>query len=401
MARCAGRGERWEVVVSEAGTLAPSTRWARDHRDPSLSVEASVIEQPSAERRVAVANETIEGLQAGVPRTIDDLGVSFWRETLAPYARPDLPHAIACVATSVVPYLALTVLMYMALSVSTLLAAALVLPATGFLVRTFIVFHDCTHGSFLPSRRANRWLGVVCGVLVYTPFHSWRHEHAVHHATAGDLDHRGIGDVDTLTVAEYLTGSRGQRLGYRLMRNPLVLLGLGPLWAMILEPRLVPRWARDRFARKIISTDIVLLALWGGLCALFGWRAVLFVQLTPALLAGSVGIWMFYVQHQFDGVYWERHERWSYAASALHGSSYLRLPKVLQFFTGNIGLHHVHHLNAKIPNYNLQRAHDENPIFREARQLGAWEAVLALRLKLYDERSGRLVSFADARIAPR
>jgi omega-6 fatty acid desaturase (delta-12 desaturase) len=286
--------------------------------------------------------------------------------------------------------------MYALLGVSTPLAIALVVPVTGFLVRTFIVFHDCTHGSFLPSRRANRWLGVFCGVLVYTPFHSWRHEHAVHHATAGDLDHRGMGDVDTLTVAEYLARSRAQRLGYRLMRNPLVLLGLGPLWAMIIEPRMVPGWARRRFGRAIIATDVVLVALWIGLCVLFGWRAVLFVQLVPALLAGAVGIWLFYVQHQFEGVYWERHERWSYAASALHGSSYLRLPKLLQFFTGSIGLHHVHHLHARIPNYNLQRAHDENPIFHTARELGAWEGVLALRLKLYDEASGRLVRFAAA-----
>ena len=171
---------------------------------------------------------------------------------------------------------------------------------------------------------------------------------------------------------------------------------------MILEPRLVPRWARERFGRKIIATDLVLFALWGGSCALFGWQAVLLVQLAPALLAGAVGIWLFYVQHQFEGVYWEHSEHWSYAASALHGSSYLRLPRLLQFFTGNIGLHHVHHLHAKIPNYNLQRAHDENPVFQDARQLGAWEAVLALRLKLYDERRGRLVTFAQAlRVAGR
>jgi omega-6 fatty acid desaturase (delta-12 desaturase) len=335
--------------------------------------------------------------EPSVSPAVEALDASFWRETLAPYAKADVRRAVACIATSVVPYLALTALMYRALSVSTLLAVALILPATGFLVRTFIVFHDCTHGSFLPSRRANRWLGVACGVLVYTPFHSWRHEHAVHHATAGDLDRRGTGDVDTLTVAEYLERGPAQRLGYRLMRNPLVLLGLGPLWAMILEPRLVPRWARERFARKIIATDVALVALWAGLIALFGWRAVLLVQLVPALLAGAVGIWMFYVQHQFEGVYWERAEHWSYAASALHGSSHLRLPKVWQFFTGNIGLHHVHHLHARIPNYNLQRAHDENPIFDGARELGAWEAVLALRLKLYDERSGRLVTFAQAR----
>jgi omega-6 fatty acid desaturase (delta-12 desaturase) len=321
---------------------------------------------------------------------------SFWRETLLPYATPDVRRAAVDVVTSAVAYVALTGLMYALLDVSWVMVAALSLPATGFLLRTFIVFHDCAHGSFLPWRRVNTWLGVICGLIVYSPFHSWRHEHAVHHATAGDLDRRGMGDVDTWTVAEYQACSRPQRLAYRLMRNPLVMLGLGPLWALILEPRLVPSWARARFARKIIATDLALAALLAGLCALFGWRAVLVVQLPTAMLAGAVGIWLFYVQHQFEDVYWERAKDWSYVASALQGSSYLRLPRVLQFFTGNIGLHHVHHLNARIPNYNLQRAHDENPVFHTARVLNLQESVLALRFKLYDERSRRLVPFSDA-----
>src|SRR3954452_13022426 len=322
---------------------------------------------------------------------------SFWRNTLAPYAIPDTRRAVADVATSALPYLVLTALMYAARDVSTVLVIALALPAAGFLVRTFVVFHDCTHGSFSPWRRVNTWLGVGCGLLVYSPFHSWRHEHAVHHATAGDLDQRGIGDVDTLTVAEYASRSWAQRLGYRLMRNPFVMLGFGPLWALILEPRLVPSWARKRFGRKILATDLALVVLLTSLCVVFGWRAVLFVQLPAAMLAGALGIWMFYVQHQFEDVYWEHKENWSYVASALEGSSYLRLPRVLQFFTGNIGLHHVHHLHAGIPNYNLQRAHDENPVFHDARQLDLRGAVFALRLKLYDERSRRLVGFSAAR----
>jgi acyl-lipid omega-6 desaturase (Delta-12 desaturase) len=327
------------------------------------------------------------------------LDPSFWRETLAPYARPSPGRALLDVATSVVPYLILTALMYWALDVSTLVFLGLAIAATGFLVRTFIVFHDCAHGSFLASRRANAWLGVACGLLVYSPFHSWRYEHAVHHATAGDLDRRGTGDVDTMTVAEYAASPRGKRVAYRLMRNPVVLLGIGPLWALILEPRLVPRWARERFGRQILATDAVLVALLGGLCALAGWRAVLLVQLLPAMLAGAVGIWLFYVQHQFEHVYWRRTDQWSYAESALRGSSHLCLPRTLQFFTGNIGLHHVHHLSARIPNYNLQRAHDENPIFHDVHQLHFWEAVRALRLKLYDERSGQLVTFAQGRLA--
>jgi omega-6 fatty acid desaturase (delta-12 desaturase) len=322
---------------------------------------------------------------------------SFWRERLAPYAKPRVGRGVLDLATSVVPYLALTAAAYALLRVSDLLSLVVAVPAAGFLLRTFIVFHDCAHGSFLPNRTVNKWVGVVCALLVFSPFHSWRHEHAIHHATAGDLDHRGMGDVDTLTVAEYLGRPWPRRLGYRLMRNPFVLLLLGPLWALLLEPRLVPRWARQRFGRKIIATDVTLVALIGALCALLGWRAVLLVQLPSAMLAGAAGVWLFYVQHQFEGVYWQRHDRWSYADSALRGSSYLKLPKVLQFFTGNIGLHHVHHLNPRIPNYNLQRAHDENTVFHDVPTLTLWQGIRTLRLKLYDEQRGRLVSFSAAR----
>src|SRR3954465_3925923 len=225
---------------------------------------------------------------------------SFWRETLAPYAIPDARRGAIDVATSAVPYLALTASMYALVDVSPVLVAALSILAAGFLMRTFIVFHDCAHGSFLPARGGNAWLGVACGLPVYSPFHSWRHEHAVHHATAGDLDRRGMGDVDTLTVAEYLARPWPQRLEYRLMRNPFVLLVLGPLWALLLEPRLVPGWARRRFWRKIVATDLALFVLVGTLCAVAGWRAVLLVQLPSALLAGATGVWMFYVQHQFE-----------------------------------------------------------------------------------------------------
>ena len=330
---------------------------------------------------------------------IEALGPSFWRERLAPYAEPRIRRGVLDIATSVVPYFALTAAAYALLHVSYLFALALAVPAAGFLVRTFIVFHDCTHGSFFPSRTANKWVGMVCGLIVFMPFHPWRHEHAVHHATAGDLDHRGMGDVDTLTVAEYLGRSWPSRLAYRLVRNPFVMLILGPVWAMMLEPRLVPGGTNRRFWRQVIATDVALVAVIGALCALVGWKAVLLVQLPPAMLAGAVGIWLFYVQHQFEGAYWQRHDSWSYPASALQGSSYLKLPKILQFFTGNIGLHHVHHLNPRIPNYNLQRAHDENAVFHDVPTLNMWEGIRALRLKLYDEQRGRLVSFSAANSA--
>ncbi len=322
---------------------------------------------------------------------------AFWREPLAPYARADLRRSLLDLATSAVPYLALSVAMYFSLEVSYLLTLALAIPTGGFLVRTFIVFHDCGHGSFMPSKRANTWVGRVAGLLVYSTFHAWRHEHAVHHATSGDLDRRGEGDVDTWTVAEYMAKPWWGRAGYRMLRNPLVMLGLGPLWALLLEPRLVPLRARARIRNSHIATNIALVLIVGPICWLIGWQAFVAIQLPTVLIAGGTGIWLFYVQHQFEDAYWESSDEWSYADAALRGSSYLKLPKVLQFFTGNIGLHHVHHLNARVPNYNLQRAHDENAIFHDVPVLSFWDGMRALRLKLWDERTGRLVTYGQAR----
>jgi omega-6 fatty acid desaturase (delta-12 desaturase) len=296
-----------------------------------------------------------------------------------------------------VPYLALSVLMYLSLRVSFVLTLALAIPAAGFLLRTFIMFHDCTHGAFLPSRRANTWCGIVLGVVVFQPFHSWRYSHAVHHGTAGDLDHRGVGDVQTLTVEEYRSRPWRSRLGYRLFRNPLVMFGIGPIYSLVILPRLVRRAMRPRIRRSVILTDLALAVVIGGLCWLLGWREFLLVLLPPLWLGGAAGVFLFYVQHQFEDTYWESAGDWSFTDAALRGSSYLKLPQPLQFFTGNIGLHHVHHLNARIPNYNLQRAHDENPVFHDVPTLTLWDGIRTLRLKLFDEQSGRLVSFSAAR----
>jgi acyl-lipid omega-6 desaturase (Delta-12 desaturase) len=320
-----------------------------------------------------------------------------WRESLAPFARPHIGLSALDVATSAVPYVGLTTLMYLTLDVSYLLTLAIALPASGFLLRTYIVFHDCAHGSFLPTKRANAVLGVITGLLVYSPFSSWRHSHAVHHATAGDLDRRGVGDVPTLTVSEYREGSWRKRLGYRLFRNPLVMFGIGPLYALMLQPRLISRSARPRMRRSVMFTNVALALLVGSLCWLVGWQAFLLVQMPTALVAGSAGVWLFYVQHQFEDTYWQSAEDWSYADAALSGSSYLKLPKLLQFFTGNIGLHHVHHLSARIPNYNLQAAHDAHPLFHDVPTLTLWDGLRAVRLKLWDPDRRRLVTFAEAR----
>jgi omega-6 fatty acid desaturase (delta-12 desaturase) len=313
------------------------------------------------------------------------------------YARPDLGRSLLALATSVVPFIGLWALMYLALQVSYLLVLVLAVPTAGFLLRTYILFHDCTHGSFLPGRRANAWLGAVLALIVFTPFARWRHEHAVHHATAGDLDRRGIGDVPTLTVAEYNARSWRGRLAYRLFRNPLVMFGIGPSYSMLVMPRWIDRSARPRIQRSVWGTNLAIALVVGGLCWLLGWRDFVLVESPLVLLAGGAGLWLFYVQHQFEHIYWQRSPEWTYTDAALRGSSYLRLPKVLQFFTGNIGLHHVHHLSPKIPNYNLQRAHDENPIFHSAPRLSLWDGLRVVRLKLWDEDAGRLVTWAEGR----
>jgi acyl-lipid omega-6 desaturase (Delta-12 desaturase) len=306
-----------------------------------------------------------------------------WRESIEPYERASWVKGIFDLATSVVPYIALGVLMYASLGFASYwVTLALAVPAAGFLLRTFIVFHDCTHGSFLPSRRANLWVGRITGLLVFQPFANWRHNHAVHHGTAGDLDRRGTGDVMTWTYEEYASASWRGRLGYRLFRNPLVMFGVGPLWSLMIGPRLWNSSMRKRAIHSVMLTNVALALVIAGICWLLGWQAFLLVQMPVAMLGGLAGVWMFYVQHQFEDAYWESGEDWAYADAALQGSSYLKLPQPLQFFTGNIGIHHVHHLSAKVPNYNLQRAHDEIPLLHEVPVLKLRDAFAAGRLKV-------------------
>jgi omega-6 fatty acid desaturase (delta-12 desaturase) len=296
----------------------------------------------------------------------------------------------------VVPYFALSAAMYFALDTSYWLVLLLAVPAAGFLMRTYILFHDCTHGSFLPGKRANQWAGILIGLIVYSPFYSWRHNHAVHHATSGDLNRRGVGDVPLHTVAEYRAMSRGKKIEYRLYRNPLVMFGLGPIWSLMIGPRFTSKKMRPRIRRSVIGTNIALVFYVGFFCWLMGWQEFLLVMAPTAWLGGMAGVFMFYVQHQFEDAYWENGEAWSYDDAGLRGSSYIKLPQPFQFFTGNIGLHHVHHLSARIPNYNLQDAHDANPVFQSVPTLTFWGGIKAVRLKLWDEERGRLVTWREA-----
>jgi acyl-lipid omega-6 desaturase (Delta-12 desaturase) len=335
----------------------------------------------------------------GPPRTRSGLTAEhqFWRESMAPHEQSSVRRSLIDVTTSVMPYLALTVAMYLSLKISPWITLVLAVPTAGFLLRTFIVFHDCAHGSFLPTKRANLWLGRFTGILVFQPFGNWRHNHAIHHGTSGDLDRRGTGDVMTLTVEEYLSRPWKVRLGYRLFRNPLVMFGVGPIWSLMIGPRIWSRKMRPRQRRSVIEVNLMLGVLIALIVWVVGLQAWLLVQMPTAILAGTLGVWMFYVQHQFEDVYWESSERWSYAAAALRGSSYLRLPKLLQFFTGNIGLHHVHHLSAKVPNYNLQRAHDESSIFHNVPVLTVRDGLRSIRLKVIDPEGGRLLTWSEVR----
>jgi len=316
---------------------------------------------------------------------------------MVPYERPSLKLSLFDLATSVVPYLVLTVVMYLSVDGALWLTLALAIPAGGFLLRTFIIFHDCTHGSFLANRRANLWVGRLTAFLVFQPFANWRHNHAVHHGSAGDIERRGTGDVETLTVDEYLERTPKQRFAYRAFRNPGVMLGIGPLWSLMIGPRIWSKKMRPRALHSVWLTNVALAVVLGAIWWFVGFEAWLLVQMPAAMLAGCAGVFLFYVQHQFEDAYWETGETWSYADAALKGSSYLKLPKVFQFFSGNIGLHHVHHLSAKVPNYNLQRAHEENPIFHDVPVLTVREGLHALRLKVIDPKDGRLLTWAEVR----
>jgi omega-6 fatty acid desaturase (delta-12 desaturase) len=267
-----------------------------------------------------------------------------------------------------------------------------------FMIRLFIIQHDCGHGSFFQSSRLADIVGTILGVITLTPYHYWKKTHAIHHATSGNLEHRGFGDIDTLTVDEYLRLSRWGRLKYRVYRHPLVLFGVGAVLHFFVRhrlPTIIPaQWKRER--RSILYTDLGLALLVTVMGLILGFREFLLVYLPFTLMACSIGVWLFYVQHQFEPTYWEHDSNWMYEDAALEGSSFLRLPKPLQWLTGNIGLHHVHHLSARIPNYRLQEVFDKYPELQRVTTITMWRSLSCMSLALWDERQRRLVRFREA-----
>ena len=320
------------------------------------------------------------------------------RELVLPYTAPDSWRGTVQLLNTMLPYLAMMAAMFVGLAYHFWLALLVIVPAALFLVRLFMIQHDCGHGSFFKSRWANNLIGHLLGVLTLTPYVDWLRCHAAHHAGTGNLDRRGIGDISTMTVREYLQRSWLQRAAYRLYRHPLVLFGIGPAYQFILRHR-IPSAQMRRWSNwfSVMGTNAAVAAIVAVMVLLAGLWPVLLVCLPVILLAGAVGIWMFYVQHQFEETYWEPGGNWNFDAAALDGSSYYDLPRVAHWLTANIGFHHIHHLSSKIPNYRLRECFIDNPPLQNAKRLTVWQSLKCLRLALWDEEKRRMVPFAELR----
>jgi acyl-lipid omega-6 desaturase (Delta-12 desaturase) len=320
-----------------------------------------------------------------------------WTPTLAHYREPSCARSTVELAITAIPFVIIWSLMWAALGAGYWISLLLAVPAAGFLVRLFMIQHDCGHGSFFRRRFANDWVGRVIGVLTLTPYDFWRRSHALHHASSGNLDHRGVGDVDTLTVREYLALPRWRQLLYRAYRHPIVMFGVGPAYLFILRHRLPVGLIHSswQFWLSAMATNLAIAVLAATMIWLVGVGPFLLVQLPITLLAGSIGVWLFYVQHQFEDTYWAHDKGWNFHEAALHGSSHYDLPSVLRWFTANIGVHHVHHLCSRIPYYRLPRVLRDHPELAGVRRLTLFESLRCVRLVLWDESLRRLISFRE------
>jgi omega-6 fatty acid desaturase (delta-12 desaturase) len=315
------------------------------------------------------------------------------KKTVAPFEKTDLKSSIRQLINTLVPLLLLWYAAYYSLSVSYWLTLALGLVTSGFVIRTFIIFHDCCHGSFFNSKKANDIVGTITGVLTLVPYQQWKNAHAIHHATSSNLDKRGVGDLWILTVEEYAAASFMRRMAYRAYRHPLVMFGLGPIGVFLVQYRFNRKGARRKEKMNTYLTNVLIVGLYALLCWAIGWQAFVMVQGPIFFVSGLLGIWLFYVQHQFEDSYFENEDEWSYVKAAVDGSSYYKLPKILQWITGNIGFHHVHHLSPKVPNYYLEQAHNANPPLHKATTITIRESLESLQFRLWDETDKKFVSF--------
>lgn len=324
-------------------------------------------------------------------------------QSVSKYAQPDYRKAFRQISNTFAPYIGLWALMIFSVlhGFSYWLILLLSVVASGFLVRIFILFHDCCHVAFFPSRWANRILGYIAGIMTFTPFEDWQRTHVIHHSASGDLDRRGVGDIWTLTVDEYLSSSKFTRFAYRFFRNPLFLFSIIPLTLFLIVQRFPSSGARKRERYSVIFTNVAIAAIITVMSLTLGFQNYLLIQLPIIMMAASAGMWLFYVQHQYEDVYWKRHQSWDLTLSGLEGSSYYKLPKVLQWIVGNIGLHHIHHVKANIPNYNLQRCYNEVSALQTVAPLTLRKSLKSLWLNLWDEQRQKLVSFRSIRMLPR
>ncbi len=322
---------------------------------------------------------------------VDDLK---WQKLVAPYTQPSLGRSIWQLVNTMVPYFAVWGLMIWTIQISYWITLGLSILAAGLMVRLFILFHDCCHGSFFKSRQANETLGSILGIFVFTPFHHWRHSHNIHHASASNLDKRGIGDVWTMTVQEYLAAPWWKRAAYRTMRNPYFLFSIGASYVFFIAHRFWASYDGKVEKLSVVYTNLGMAAFYGMLMFFFGWQQVLMVQIPITIFASAIGVWMFYVQHQFEDTYWSPKPEWSFVRAGMEGSSFYKLPPVFQWFSGNIGFHHIHHLSPKIPNYYLPKCHEENPAF-QVEPLTFWESLKCTTLHLYDDTAKRLITWKE------
>jgi acyl-lipid omega-6 desaturase (Delta-12 desaturase) len=319
------------------------------------------------------------------------------RKSVLPFAQSNTRASIIQILNTIVPYLLLWFLAYKSLTVSVWLTFALCILAAGFVVRTFIIFHDCTHMSFFQNKKANRVLGTITGIITHFAFEKWKWSHSIHHATSSNLDKRGTGDVWVMTVDEYVDASFWGRLAYRLYRNPIVMFGLGPLYLFLISNRFNRKGAKRKERVNTYFINVTIALIYALLIWAIGWQAFLTVQLPILFLSGALGIWLFYVQHQFEDSYFENEAEWDYVKAAVDGSSYYKLPKIIEWLTGSIGYHHVHHLSPRVPNYNLEKAHESTPPLQKATTITLISSLQSIRFRLYDEDSKTFVSFREVK----
>jgi acyl-lipid omega-6 desaturase (Delta-12 desaturase) len=321
-----------------------------------------------------------------------------WIKIVTKYNRPDAVRSWWQLSGNLLLYSFAWFLMYESLTISWWITLALSFPAAGMLVRLFIIYHDCGHGSYFKSGKLNDTIGFFIGILTFTPYYSWSDEHYIHHETAGNLDKRDIGDVWTLTVEEYRAGSKLKKIMYRLYRHPVTMFGIGAFMVFVIVNRFTRKTMDRRAKLGVYATNAGLILFAAVMSLLIGVKAFFLIQLPIISVAGILGMWLFYVQHQFNPIYWARTGTWDYKRMALEGSSYYKLPRILQYFSGNIGFHHIHHLSPMIPNYKLSKCHRENALFREVKPLTFWSGFKSLTFRLWDEKAQEMVSFRKMKL---